>query len=244
MMLARKRIRRVLSFDPEIEVIGECSDGRQAIEAIQNQKPDLLFLDIQMPEVSGFEVIEKIGAGQMPKIIFVTAFDEFALRAFEVHAFDYLLKPFEVERMQATLARAKAQILKAENSGSDERLLALVKTIRESEKYLKRLTIKARGKTIFLTVDEIDCIISDGNYLNLHIGNQTHLIRAALRDFENKLDPEKFVRTHRSSIVNLDRIKEMHPLFNGDQLIIMQNGREVLLSRNYRRNFKELFESF
>jgi two-component system LytT family response regulator len=244
MLLARKRLRRVLSQDPEIEIIGECTDGQQAIETIQNLKPDLLFLDVQMPEIGGFEVLQEIGVNNAPVVIFVTAYDQFALRAFEVHALDYLLKPFENARLQNTVARAKAQIRKRESAVTDERLLALLKTVKNDEKYLKRLTVKSRGRTIFLTVDEIDYIEAEGNYLSLQIGEQSHLIRSAMHQFESRLDPEKFVRIHRSTIINIDRVKEMHPLFNGDQLIIMQNGKELTLSRNYRERLKDLLEDF
>lgn len=244
MLLARKRIERVLSDDPEIEIVGECADGIQAVEAIEKLNPDLVFLDIQMPGMGGFEVIENMRVEKTPVIIFVTAFDEFALRAFQVYAFDYLLKPFEIERMKTTILRAKEQIQKRENPGLDERLKELIKSLKESEKFLKRLTVKSRGKTVFLLVDEIDYIVSDGNYLNLHTGSQTHLIRASLQYFEMRLDPEKFVRIHRSTIINLDSVKEMHPLFNGDRLIIMKNDKELNLSRKYRDRLNKLLESF
>ncbi len=245
MLLARKRIRRVLSQDAEIEIVGECSDGKQAVEAVAELKPDLMFLDVQMPETDGFQAIAEIGVENAPVVIFVTAFDEFALRAFEFHALDYLLKPFDVERLKKTVARAKEQIRKRENdNNTDERLLALLKTIKNEPKYLKRLSVKSRGRTIFLAIDEIDFIEAEGNYLSLQIGKDAHLIRSSLHQFESKLDPEKFVRIHRSTIVNIDSIKEMHPLFNGDQLVIMKNGKELTLSRNYRERLKELLESF
>lgn len=243
MDLARERIQRVLSLDTEIEIIGECVDGKQAVETIERLEPDLVFLDIQMPEMSGFEVLENIKVKKMPIVIFVTAYDEFALRAFEFHAFDYLLKPFEIERMQSTIARTK-ELLKNKTSDFNQRLSDLLKTFKESRNYMKRMAIKSRGKTVFLMVDEIDYIVSDGNYLYIHAGKQNHLIRASLQYFETKLDPEKFVRIHRSTIVNFNSIKEMHPLFNGDQLIIMKDNKELNLSRKYRDKLNNLLESF
>jgi two-component system LytT family response regulator len=247
MILARKRLRRVLRQDAEIEIIGECADGKEAAEAVARMKPDLLFLDVQMPELDGFQVMAEIGAANAPVVIFVTAFDHFALKAFEVHALDYLLKPFDAERLKKTVERAKEQIKKrgAESApAADERLLALLKDIKTEPRYLRRLTVKSRGRTIFLTVDDIDYIEAEGNYLSLQVGKEAHLIRSAMHQFEEKLDPEKFARIHRSTIINLDRVKEMHPMFNGDQLVIMKNGKELTLSRNYRDRLKDLLESF
>jgi len=248
MILARKRLRRVLRQDAEIEIIGECADGREAVEAVARMKPDLMFLDVQMPEMDGFQAMAEIGAENAPVVIFVTAFDHFALRAFEVHALDYLLKPFDAERLKKTVERAKEQIKKrGANDGvqaADERLLALLKDVKTEPKYLRRLTVKSRGRTIFLTVDDIDYIEAEGNYLSLQVGKESHLIRSAMHQFEQKLDPEKFARIHRSTIINLDRVKEMHPMFNGDQLVIMKNGKELTLSRNYRDRLKDLLESF
>ena len=248
MILARKRLRRVLRQDAEIEIIGECADGHEAVEAVARMKPDLMFLDVQMPEMDGFQAMAEIGAENAPVVIFVTAFDHFALRAFEVHALDYLLKPFDAERLKKTVERAKEQIKKrGANDGvqaADERLLALLKDVKTEPKYLRRLTVKSRGRTIFLTVDDIDYIEAEGNYLSLQVGKESHLIRSAMHQFEQKLDPEKFARIHRSTIINLDRVKEMHPMFNGDQLVIMKNGKELTLSRNYRDRLKDLLESF
>lgn len=248
MLLARKRIRRVLSKDAEIEIIGECADGNQAIEAVRELKPDLMFLDVQMPETDGFQAMTEIGVENAPVTIFVTAFDHFALRAFEVHALDYLLKPFDAERLKKTVERAKELIRKSETNGvstvADERLAALLRDIKNEPKYLKRMTVKSRGRTIILSVDDIDYIEAEGNYLNLQTGKEAHLIRSAMHQFENRLDPEKFARIHRSTIINIDRVKEMHPLFNGDQLVKMKNGKELVLSRNYRDRLKDLLESF
>ncbi len=240
MLLARKRIRRYLSKDSEIEIVGECDNGLQAIEAFEKLKPQLIFLDVQMPENDGFDVLEAISAENPPTIIFVTAHDQFAIRAFEVNAFDYLLKPFSVERLEITLKRAKEQIKKQEKVASEDRLMTLLSELQGEENYLKRLTVKERGKIIFVGIDEIDFIEAQGNYLGLDMGGATHLIRMRLHYLEAKLDPKKFVRIHRSTIVNIDSVKEMHPLFNGDQTVIMKSGKKLTMTRNYRDKLKSL----
>ena len=231
--LARERINMLLD-DIEIEVVAECENGREAIEAIRDLKPDLVFLDVQMPKISGFEVIETIGAEKMPTVIFVTAYDEFALRAFEVNAIDYLLKPFDEERLAKAVARAKREIKKQEPpDGIEEKLRNLLKEVKTEPQYLRRIPVKtSRGTTLVLT-EEIDWVASSGHYLELHAGRETHLIREKLSQLETKLDPKDFMRIHRSTIVNLDRIKSFHPLFNGDQIIILKDGRELNLSRTY-----------
>lgn len=242
MLLARQRIKRHLKKDSDIEIVGESFNGREAITAIENIKPDLVFLDVQMPEIDGFEVVETIGARKMPIVIFVTAFDQFALRAFEVHALDYLLKPFDNERLQRAVARAKKIIEQPEDKNLDERLRKLLEDYRSVPKYLKRLAVKTVGRTFYLYVEEIDWIGAAGNYLELHVGKQTHLIRERLHVLESKLDPEQFVRVHRSTFVNVERIKELQPLFNGDQIILLRDGTELTMSRTYRDNLVTLLE--
>jgi two-component system LytT family response regulator len=231
--LARERIK-ILLDDDEIEIVGEARNGREAIKAVRDLQPDLVFLDVQMPQIGGFDVIETIGVEKMPVVIFVTAYDEFALRAFEINAVDYLLKPFDEERLKKAVARAKREILRQEPAAEiEERLRRLLKEVKPEPKYLKRIPVKSsRGMTLVLT-DEIDWINSAGHYLEIHAGRETHLIRERLSQIEQRLDPETFIRVHRSIIVNLDRIKSLHPLFNGDHLIILQNGQELNLSRTY-----------
>lgn len=239
MLLARKRIRRYLSKDSEIEIVGECNNGQEAIEAVEKLKPQLVFLDVQMPESDGFEFVEAIGKENLPTIIFVTAHDKFALRAFEVNAFDYLLKPFSAERLEATLKRAKEQIFKKDVVPT-EKLLTLISELKIEDQYLKRITVKERGKIIFVAIDEIDFIEAQGNYLQLGTNETSHLIRMPLHQLEAKLNPQQFVRIHRSTIVNIDRIREMHPLFNGDQTVIMKSGKKLTMTRNYRDKLKIL----
>ena len=243
--LARRNLRVLLEKDPQIEILDECRNGREAVKAINTLSPDLIFLDIQMPEMDGFDVLEGAGPEHIQAIIFVTAFDQYALKAFDVHALDYLLKPFDDERFAHALQRAKRQIEARNINKLTQRLLALLEE-RESDRkvslqqttYLTRLMIKASGRVMLLKVDDIDFIEADGNYAKLHVGRKAHLLREKMHDLEGRLDPAKFVRIHRSIIVNLDRIKEMHPHFNGDYIVVLDDGRQLRLSRTRRENLE------
>ena len=231
--LARERIK-ILLDDTEFEIVAECANGREAIKAISSLKPDLVFLDIQMPKIGGFEVVETIGVEEMPAVIFVTAYDEFALRAFEINAVDYLLKPFDEARLKRAVARAKREIGRETPAGDvEEKLRRLLKEVRPEQKYLKRIAVRSARQTILVLTEEIDWINSAGHYLELHAGGEKHLIREQLSRLEAKLNPEKFVRIHRSIIVNLDSIKSLHPLFNGDHLVVLKNGQKINSSRTY-----------
>lgn len=244
--LARRNIRLLLERDAQIEILDECRNGREAVKAINSLSPDLIFLDIQMPELDGFDVLERVDPEQIQAIIFVTAFDQYALKAFDVHALDYLLKPFDDERFAHALRRAKAQIEAREINRLSNRLLAILEE-RESHRqssarqqtYLTRLMIKVSGRVVLVKVEDLDFIEADGNYAKLHVGRKSHLLREKMNDLEVQLDPEKFVRIHRSTIVNLDRIKEMHPHFNGDYIVVLQDGRQLRLSRSRRENLEQ-----
>ncbi len=243
--LARRNLRVLLEQDPQIEIVDECRNGHEAIKAINTFSPDLIFLDIQMPEMDGFDVLARVGPEQIQAIIFVTAFDQYALKAFEVHALDYLLKPFDDERFRLALERAKSQIAAREIDELSQRLLALLedrkserKASSEQQKYLTRLMIKSSNRMMLLKVDEIDFIEADGNYAKLHAARKTHLLREKMNDLEGRLDPAKFVRIHRSVIVNIERIKEMHPHFNGDYLVVLDDGRQLRLSRSRREQLE------
>lgn len=238
--LAREMIREMLENDPEVEIVGECVNGAEAVEAIKEHAPDLLFLDVQMPEASGFEVLETVKNGQMPHVIFVTAYDQFAVRAFEVHALDYLLKPFDRERFETSWQRAKGQILKERSGRIDERILTLLEELKAGSTYLERLVIKSAGRVSFLEVDDIDWVEAEGNYVSVHSGKKTHLLREAIGSLEAQLDPKKFRRVHRSAIVRIDKIKELQPWFHGEYRIILHSGDELMLSRNYRENLQEV----
>ncbi|HSE18374.1 MAG TPA: LytTR family DNA-binding domain-containing protein [Pyrinomonadaceae bacterium] len=243
--LARRNLRVLLERDPQIEILDECRNGSEAVKAINTLSPDLIFLDIQMPEMDGFDVLAHVGPEHIQAIIFVTAFDQYALKAFDVHALDYLLKPFDDERFARALERAKSQIAAREINQLSERLLALLeereterKGSKHEERYLSRLMIKAASRMMLLKVDEIDFIEADGNYAKLHVGRKTHLLREKMNDLEGRLDPAKFVRIHRSAIVNLERIKEMHPHFNGDYVVVLEDGRQLRLSRTRREQLE------
>ncbi|HLM58784.1 MAG TPA: response regulator [Pyrinomonadaceae bacterium] len=238
--LARERIK-ILLDDPEVEVVAECANGREAVKAINSLKPDLVFLDVQMPKVGGFEVVEAVGVEEMPAVIFVTAYDEYALRAFEINAIDYLLKPFDRERLNKAVARAKRLIERREPAGKiEERLRRLLSEVRPEPKYLRRIPVKSARDTTLILAETIDWVGSAGHYLELHVGGETHLIREQLSRLEAKLDPEKFVRIHRSVIVNLDRVKSLRPLFNGDHIVVLKDGQELNLSRTYHDKLMEL----
>ena len=237
--LAREMIREMLDGDPDVEVIGECVNGHEAVEFIETETPDLIFLDVQMPELGGFEVLEKIPKERMPHIIFVTAYDQYAVRAFEVHALDYLLKPFDRERFQAAWQRAKAQIIREKNGALDQRIIALLEELKAGPKYLERLVIKSGGRVFFLDTEDIDWIEAEGNYVSVHTGKKSHLLRETISSLEAQLDPKKFIRIHRSSIVKIDRIQELQPWFHGEYKIILHDGTQLTLSRNYRENLHE-----
>lgn len=247
--LARQNIRVLLKGDPSIELVGECGSGAEALKAIEKRAPDLLFLDIQMPLMSGFDVLEKIDAEKIPAIIFVTAFDQYAIRAFEVHALDYLLKPFDDARFEKALQQAKKQIEQSEINQLSKRLVRLLedRDVQLANKartpnYLSRLMVKSASRVFFLKVDEIDWIEAADYYVKLHVGQKSHLLRETMSDMEARLDPEKFLRIHRSAIVNLDRVKEMHAHFNGEYLVIMRDGTELKLSRSRREHLQQMLD--
>jgi len=237
--LARERVKRFLRDEPDIEIVGESGNGKDAISAIRSLQPDLVFLDIQMPEKTGFDVVKAVDPAAMPVVIFVTAYDQYALQAFEVHALDYLLKPFNRERIHRAVRRARQQIERRRLGDLDERMNSLISTLKSGRKYLDRLVVRSVGRVFFLKTDEIDWIEAAGNYVKLHVGRDSHMIRETMNGIEAKLDPAKFIRIHRSTVVNIDRIKELHPMFSGDYAVILRNGTELALSRNYRERFLE-----
>jgi two-component system LytT family response regulator len=238
--LARRVISEMLKDDAEVEIIGECINGQEALEKIRAHAPDLLFLDVQMPLMSGFELLEALASEKMPHVIFVTAYDQYAVRAFDVHAVDYLLKPFDNERFATALARAKEHI-RAERKGElDQHILALLDELKAESKYLERLIIKNGGRVSFIDVDDIDWIEAEGNYVSIHIGKKSHLLRETFSHLEAQLDPKKFRRIHRSAIVRLDRIRELQPLFHGEYRVILDCGAQLTLSRNYRDNLQAI----
>ena len=233
--LARARLRQLLEGEPDIEIAGECADGHEAVAAIKKSPPDLVFLDVQMPELDGFGVLEAVGTEPMPVIVFVTAHDRFALRAFEVHAVDYLLKPFDRERFQKALRHAMEQVRSRDNQTLRERQSALLADWQSSQ-----IAVKSAGSVAWVKLEAIDWIGSADNYAELHVGAKSHLLRETLGALESRLAPERFVRISRSAIVNRQRIKELRHLFYGGYEIILQDGTRLTLSRRQRTKLKEL----
>lgn len=238
---ARDKIRNFLNDEVDFEVIGECGNGRQAVEVLHATSPDVLFLDIQMPEMNGFEVLQNIDLPSLPLIIFVTAFDEFAINAFEIHALDYLLKPFDYERFQKTLDRIR-KAARTNGSVLSAKLEKLLEQIESKPKYLQRLMIKARGDIYFLKTDEIDWIEASGNYITIYSGKKTHLLRESLSSIAEKLNPEQFARIHRSQIVNIERIEKLNSDMHGEYIITLKNGKALVLSRTFRDNLLRHFD--
>lgn len=237
--LARDMIREMLEGDSEVEIVAECANGREAVAAIKSLSPDLIFLDIQMPELGGFEVLESFEQKNTPYVIFATAYDQYAVKAFEVHAFDYLLKPFDHERFDVAWQRAKTQIKLDRSDEREQHILALLEELKAGPRYLERLVIKNGGRVFFLDVQDIHFVEAEGNYVRVHDGAKHYLLRETISGLEAQLDPKKFLRVHRSTIVKIDRIKELQPWFHGEYRIILENGEQLMLSRNYRANLQE-----
>ncbi len=224
--LARERVRTLLATEAGVRVVGECSGGHAAVAMIVEHRPDLVFLDVQMPDANGFEVLEAVAAERLPAVVFVTAYDEYALRAFEVHALDYLLKPIEPNRFARTLARVRETL----GETTDRRLLDLLDSLAAREAPLDRLVIRTRGTVSFLKPSEIDWLEADGKRVRLHAGRETHVLRRQLQDLERRLARHGFVRVHRSAIVNLDRIKQLEPWFHGEYVVTLKDGTKLTSS--------------
>ncbi len=241
---ARARVRHLLKDETDFEIIGECANGREAIETIRRDKPGLVFLDIQMPRLTGFDVCAQLkeDAARLPFIIFCTAYDQYALKAFEVHAIDYLLKPFDRERFKQALDHARLQLRRAQSPAADQRVLELLEDLRGGLKRNDRLVFRQDGRVIFVRADAIDWLEADGNYVRIHCGSEAHYVRDTLAGIEAQLPADKFMRVSRSALVNLDHIKEFQPLFYGDYSVILRNGAKVSLSRNYRDRLEKLVQ--
>jgi two-component system, LytTR family, response regulator len=239
---ARARIRQALKDQPDFEVIGECANGREALQAIRRDLPDLVFLDIQMPRLTGFEVCAQLSKDgvSLPFIVFCTAYDQYALQAFEVHAIDYLLKPLDRDRFHQALDHVRAQARGALRGPGDQRFNDLLDALQAGAKQTDRLVFKQDGRVIFVRANTIDWVEADGNYVRFHCGNEAHYVRETLTGLEAQLPADKFMRVSRSAIVNLDRIKEFQQLFYGDYAVILQTGARLTLSRNYRNRLEKL----
>jgi two-component system LytT family response regulator len=239
---SRLKIRDFLGQEADIDIVGEAGDGSEAVRIIRKQKPDLVFLDVQMPELDGFGVVEAVGLENMPYVIFATAYDQYALRAFEIHALDYLLKPFDRERFHEALEHARKYIGMARtNEEFKDRIKNLLLEIQSETPFLKRFLIQTKKRIYFLRAEEVERIESAGNYVTLHAESGGHLLRETLTDLEHKLAPQTFVRANRSNIINLEFIKEIQPYFHGEYIVVLKSDQKVVLSRNYRENFKKVF---
>lgn len=233
--VARRGILRLLRQEPDIEVVGECGDGAAALAALAELAPDLVFLDVQMPELDGFAVLEAIGAERMPAVVFVTAYDRHAVRAFDAQAIDYVLKPIDPQRFQQALRRARAHLAHPDE-GFVRRVSEALKLIDRGERsrHPARLAIRSDGRVRLIDIADVDQIVAAGNYVEIHAGGRSHLMRETMASLEARLDPQRFVRVSRAAIVSLDRIREVQPLFNGDFVVLLRNGAQVNGSRRYR----------
>jgi two-component system LytT family response regulator len=258
--LAREALLVMLNDDPEMEVIGECRNGKETVTVIRQQSPDVVFLDIQMPEMDGFQVVEEVGAKRMPVTVFVTAYDRYALRAFEAHALDYLLKPFDHDRFNTALQRAKSFVQQQKLGEISESLFAVLQDMKlktsespseagnrkperaAQKEPIDRVVIKSSGRIYFLKIEEIDWVEGAGDYLSLHSGSQTHLIRETMGNFQAKLGPRKFLRIHRSTIGNIERIQDIRPLFKGEYVVTLTSGNRLKSSRGYRHELQSLMD--
>jgi two-component system, LytTR family, response regulator len=239
--IARQGLRALLDAETGIEVIGECRNGREAVKAIREQSPDLIFLDVQMPKMGGFDVVAELGAAQMPAVVFVTAYDQYAIKAFEIDAMDYLLKPFDEERFQKTLERVRSHFRQGSFSQLNQSLSALLTRLERGEaKQNERIVIKSGGRIFFVNADEIDWIEAAGNYVRLHVGVKAHLLRETMDAMAAKLAADRFLRIRRSLIVNVGQIKVLEPLFKGEYQIILLDGTELRSSRRYRAQLNQL----
>jgi two-component system LytT family response regulator len=240
--LARKKLTILLASEAKVEVVAECSDGKQTVTAIRSLRPDMLLLDIQMPDLNGFEVLSEIPPDEMPQVIFTSAYDQYAIRAFETHALDYLLKPFDQDRLHAAIERARAEIQKCKDQDLTNRVLELLSAVKSGKRpvpeFDERLVIRTNGRVVFLNLEEIQWIEAAANYVRLNTGKDSYLFREAISRISERLNPSHFVRIHRSVIVNVTRIKELIPVNSGEYVVVLHSGKELSCSRSYRANFQ------
>jgi len=244
--LARKKLHILLESEPEVLVVAECEDGRQTISAIHAHLPDLLLLDIQMPDLDGFQVLNEVPPGEMPVVIFTSAYDQYAIRAFEAHALDYLLKPFDRERLHHSIERACSEVRKSGDREITHRIMDLLSRVRSETRSGPepegRLVIRAKGRVIFLNLDEIDWVEAAANYVRLNVGKEAYFFRETISRIAERLNPNLFIRIHRSTIVNVRKIKELIPVNSGEYIVILKTGKELSCSRGYRAGLQSVID--
>ena len=238
--LARQRIRLLLREEADLEIVGECEDGVQAVERIRALKPDLLFLDVQMPELDGFEALRQVPTELLPVVIFTTAYDEHALRAFDAHALDYLLKPFKPERFKEAMQRARELIANKQAGAAARGLMEMLGDRPPATPHLRRLTVKTPERVLFVKVEDIDAIEAAGKYAVVHAGKENHVLRETMNSLEEHLPPDRFLRISRSVIVNLERIQELQPMFKGENVVVLKNGQRFPTTRSLREIQEQL----
>ena len=244
--LAREKLRILLSSEADIKLIAECHDGEQTVSALRTYRTDLLLLDIQMPGMDGFQVLKELSPEEMPVVIFTSAYDQYAIRAFEAHALDYLLKPFDQERLHHAIERARLELNKSQDRDITHRILNLLSHVRSemvpAPSPEGRLVIRAKGRVVFLNLNEIDWIEASANYVRLNVGKESHLFRETIGRISERLNPSHFVRVHRSTIVNVRKIKELIPVNSGEYIVVLKNGKELSCSRGYRSALERMIE--
>jgi two-component system, LytTR family, response regulator len=240
--MGRQRLVRLLQAEPDTEVVAACADGQEAVEAIREHTPDVVLLDIQMPHLDGFEVVAALGEAHQPAVIFVTAHDQYALRAFEVHAFDYLLKPVDQDRLREAMRRSVASASRVPQGSNTRRILTLLEELnaRDRARGRDRLVVRTPERAFFLKCETIDWIEAAGKFVHLHVGRAVHPLRESMAELEQELDPARFLRISRSVIVNIDRIQEIQPWFQGDYVLILTDGTRLTSTRGYRDNMRRL----
>ncbi len=239
-LLAREALRRLLAAEPDIAIVGLAASGREALDAINESSPDLVFLDVSMPDLDGFAVLTQIKPGRMPMIIFVTGHDDFALRAFDVHALDYLVKPCTPDRLRSALERVRQQIRREPPGEMQRRLTALLRDLKSAPQQTERLAVKTEGRILFVRLADIAWAEAADNYVKLHAGSDTHLLRDTMNGLEERLPGDRFLRISRSTIVNMEHIKELHPMFHGEYVVVLRNGARLTLTRSYRDKLQQL----
>jgi len=240
--LARKKLRILLSSEPGIEIVAECSDGKETLTALGARKPDLLLLDVQMPDMDGFGVLRAIPPDEMPVVIFTTAYDQYAVKAFETHALDYLLKPFDRDRLHSAINRARVEFLRSRGRETTSRILDFLTQNKPEPQVDRRLAFKSGGRVVFLDLDEIDWLSAAANYVTLRVGAESYLLREGIGHISERLDPKKFVRIHRSTIVNVKKIKQVEPVNSGEFIVVLKDGKELSCSRGYRAGLQQLID--